>query len=126
MARGPDSDAYQQATALAREIREIVAGQLRELVVEGDQMGSRGELATRVQHVVTIEQQRAQAVGRQQQAREMGLPLAPSVEAEREALELLRDAVMGVAVAAGGWVAAMDFEQRRAHDRLSVATGADL
>lgn len=114
--RRSDSDAYQHASAVAREMRTVVATQLHDLVIESERMGSRGELAQQIQNVAGVDRQLAQAIGRQVQAREMGLPLAPSVEAEREARGLLRSAVMALGASCATWAAAMDFEVAKAHD----------
>lgn len=111
-----DSEEYQHATALARAVRAKVAGQLRDLLVEADRMGSRGDVAARITALVEVELQLRQAQGRQMQARELGLPLAPSVQAEREALTLLRSSAMSLAAACGGWAAAIDYAHEAAQD----------
>lgn len=111
--RRADTEEYIAASALAREVRQTVAEQLRELVIESDRMAGRGEVAARVQRVVDVERQIEQARGRQEQARLMGMPVAVHVAAEREWRGLLRDALMSASVACGAWVAAMDYQERR-------------
>lgn len=103
-----EPEEYATATEAARRTREGVAEQLRELVVEGDRMGSRGELTVRLQRLLEAERRIAEAKGRQQQAAENGSPVELHREAEREARGALRSAVMNLGVACGAWVAAMD------------------
>lgn len=114
--RRVDNEGYQRAATVARELREDVADQLHDLVVEREAMGSHGELIERVQHLGGVARQLQQARGRQEQAREMGLALAPSIEQEKEAWRLLRAAVMALGAACGAYATAMDFEDRRAVD----------
>lgn len=90
-----DPQAWVRATSAARGTREgaarEVAGQIAEqvaaLIVEGDIMGGRALLSTRVQQLVAAERR--------------GDPV------------VVRAAVIEVAVAAGAWVAALDFEPPR-------------
>ena len=110
--RSPESEGYLSAAADERRIRVRVAEQARDLIAERERIGSRGEFATRIEAVLRAEQQIAQAMGRQQQAQENGMPIAPHVDAELEGRVLLRQAAMEVAAAAAGWVVAMDFDRR--------------
>lgn len=108
-----EPEEFARATLSARGTREAVGNQLRELVIEGDRMGGRAELARRIQYLIEAERRIEQARGRQQQAAEEGLPQNAHAQAEREARSTQRAAVMSIAVAAGSWVAAMDFEASR-------------
>lgn len=112
-ARRLDSEEYTAATAVAREVRGVVAEQLAELVRSGDRMGSHTELHDRIAHVNFVLRRISEASGRHAQAREMGLPLAPAVRDLHEFRELLRDAVMQVGVSSATWVASMDYENAR-------------
>jgi hypothetical protein len=103
-----EPEEYASATEQARATREGVAQQVCALIVEGDRMGGRAETVLRIQRVVEAEQRIAEARGRQQQAKEEGLPVQRHVEAEKESRLALRSAVMGLSVAAGAWVAALD------------------
>jgi predicted amino acid dehydrogenase len=114
--RKAESDAYQHAERVARQVRISVAEQLAELLVDATGMGSRGELVLRLQNVVAAEKRIESAQGQQIQAREMGLPLRPGAEAEKDAKAALRQATMELAEACGCWVAAMDFELIRETD----------
>lgn len=108
------SETFQElVAAAARETRERVADQLHDLVLERSGVGSPGEFTAAVQHVGHVGRRLTEARGRQQQARELGLPLAPAVREEAEALELLRAAVARAGEAAGSWVVAMDLEAQR-------------
>lgn len=86
-----DPEEWARATKAARVQREAAAGevadrirkQVFELIVEGDLMGGRALVATRVRQIAEAER--------------------------REDEEALRAAVMELAVAAGMWVAALDF-----------------
>lgn len=113
-ARPQDTEEYLHAAAVAQDVRERVADQLHDLVIEAGALGSDGELARAVNRIGQAKRQLNEARGRQQQAREMGLPVAPHVTAEREALTLLRQSVMSCGAACGLWCAAMDFEHKRA------------
>lgn len=106
-----EPEEWANATLGARKTRADVADQVRELIVEGDRMGGRTEVATRISRLVDAERVIAEARGRQQQARENGLPMAEHYEAEKEGRASLRAAVMNLAVAAGSWVAALDHEE---------------
>jgi len=105
-----EPEEYATATQGARATREGVADQVRELIVEGDRMGGRAEVAQRIMRVVEAEQRIAEAKGRQQQAAEEGMPQHKHQIAEREGRSALRAAAMNLAVAAGAWVAALDHE----------------
>lgn len=113
-ARPQDTEEYQRAAAMAQEVRERVADQLHDLVIESGSLGSKDELAKAVERIGGAMRQVREAQGRQKQAREMGLPLGPHVTAEREARTLLRQSVMSCGAACGLWSAQMDFEQKRA------------
>lgn len=105
------ADDEQHAGAVtARAIRETVADQLHDLVIERDSMGSDVEFIKLVRQVGHTGRLISEARGRQLQARTMGLPLAPAVREEREALELLRATVMSCGAACGLWAAGMDLE----------------
>lgn len=106
-----EPEEWAKATGSARATRVEVADQVRELIVEGDRMGGRTEVAQRIMRVVEAEQRIAEAKGRQQQAAEEGMPKHAHAEAEREGRSALRAAAMNLAVAAGAWVAALDHEQ---------------
>lgn len=123
--RRQDIEEYVQAMALAREVRAEAAEQLRDLIIDSDRMGSRGEVAERIQLLVNVERRLSQAQGQEVQARDLGMPTAPSVEAQRELRSLRRETVMGLALAAAGWAAAMDLEQRRVPARSTRERGAD-
>lgn len=112
-ARKVDSEEYTRSQTVAREIRENVADQLHDLVIERDDFGSYDELAEKVRAVAGVGQRIREAKGRQKQAAELGLPLQPGVDAEREALEALRAAVMNLGAACGAWVTHLDFEKVR-------------
>lgn len=105
---------WASGTKQARLTREQIAGtisdQVRELIVEGDRMGGRAEVAQKITRVAEAERRIAEAQGRQQQAAELGLPLSEHVAAERDGRSALRAAVMNLSVAAGAWVAALDHE----------------
>lgn len=109
-----DHEEYAQAQAVAREIRETVGDQVHDLVVEREGLGTYEELINRVRHVGTVGQQLGHVRGQQRQHAEMGLAVQPLVVAERETLELLRSAAMGLAAAAASWVVALDVDARRA------------
>lgn len=123
--RRQDIEEYVQAMALAREVRAEAAEQLRDLIIDSDRMGSRGEVAERIQLLVNVERRLSQAQGQEVQARDLGMPTAPSVEAQRELRSLRRETVMGLALAAAGWAAAMDLEQRQVPARSTRERGAD-
>jgi hypothetical protein len=106
-------DPYQERSALIRHLREVVADQLHDLVVERETLGSDTELVRAVRHMSATAQHVIEARGRQKQAVEMGLPVTPAVAAEREALDALRQAVMSLGEACGAYVVKMDFEVRR-------------
>lgn len=106
-----EPEEYAAATAGARLTREQVADQVRELIVEGDRMGGRSEVALRIRRVAEAEQRIEQAQGRQQQAREEGLPVQTHREAEKEGRLALRAAAMSLGVAAASWAAALDHAQ---------------
>lgn len=103
-----EPEGWATATQSARGTRKSVADQVRALIVEGDRMGGRAELTVRLQRLIEAEGRIAEAIGRQQQAVEMGSPVQPHREAEVEGRAALRSAVMEIAVAAGAWVAALD------------------
>lgn len=105
-----EPEEWANATDAARATRAEVADQLRSLVVEADRMGSRGEMTAGLQRLLEAEQRIAEAVGRQQQAEEEGLPIQPHREAEKEGRMALRSAAMNIGVAAGTWVASLDHE----------------
>jgi hypothetical protein len=111
--RKKTDDPYGEVSALVRELRERVGDQLHDLVIEREQLGSQTELVRSIQHVGAVSKQVAQARGRQKQAQDMGLPVTPAVEEEREALSGLRQAVMSLGASCGAWVVQMDFEERR-------------
>lgn len=102
-----------EAEARLREVREAVADQLHDLVIERTGIGSKDELGRRVQLVVEARRRVLEAQGRQAQAQTFGNPVAPHMKAEREALELLRQTVMSLAEACGSYVVALDFEPIR-------------
>lgn len=118
-----EPEEYAKATLSARDTREKVADQLRELVIEGDRMGGRAEVALRVQGLVEAERKIAEAKGRQQQAAENGLAQQEHVEAEREGRSALRAAVMNLAVAAGSWASALDYEAMQPATRPAEPVG---
>lgn len=103
-----EPEEWATATESARETRARVADQLRELVIEGDQMGARAQLVERIRGCAEAERRIAEAQGRQQQAAEEGLPQHEHRMAEREGRETLRAALMNLAVTAASWVAAID------------------
>lgn len=86
-----DPDEWARATKAARAERERVAGEVADrirgqvfsLIVEGDMMGGRSLVATRLRQVAEAERRGDQAA--------------------------LRAAVMDLTVAGGSWVAALDF-----------------
>jgi hypothetical protein len=86
-----DPEEWARATAAARgqreltavEVAEVISTQVGELIVQGDAMGGRSRLAIALQAVAVAER--------------------------REDQDTLRAALMDVAVAAGTWVAALDF-----------------
>jgi hypothetical protein len=104
---------YVVADGLAREIRLRVAGDLRELVAEADRMGSLSEVGARIERVNYARRMIREAKGRQLQAREMGNPTWEHVKAAQEWCELLREAVMQLAVSCATWAAAMDLQEAR-------------
>lgn len=110
--RAPENEEYVTLTHMATTMRGVVAQQVRDLVRDRDRVGSRGELAMRIEQVIGAERQIAEALGRQQQAQVEGMALAPHVEAEEEARVLLRQAAMELSVAAASWAVAMDFAAR--------------
>lgn len=116
-----EAEEYAVGLASARRTREGVADQLRSLIVEGDRMGGREEVAMRIRHIVEAERRITEAMGRQQQAREEGLPVSGHVEAEREARRALRAAAMSLCVTSAGWVAALD----NVHSANGVDGGED-
>lgn len=99
--------------AAAREIRETVADQLHDLVIERDSFGSGEELTAGVRRMGEIARQVAEARGRQAQAREMGLPVSGAVTQERDALRMMRSAVVSLGASCGAYAAALDFDERR-------------
>lgn len=101
---------WAKATEAAREVRATVAAQLAELIISGDLMGGRGALTLRLQRLLEAESRVGTAQRARVHARQAGLPEAPAVRAEQEGREAIRAAVMEVAVCAGQWVAAIDFE----------------
>lgn len=109
-----DAEEYARATVQARRRREEtaanVAEQIRALIIEGDQMASRSVVAERIRQIVAAERKVDEARGRQAQAAENGMPVQCHRDAETESREVLRGAVMRLAVAAGAWVAALDAE----------------
>lgn len=110
-----EPEEWASATVGARRTRESVAEQVRALIIEGDRMGGRAEVAARIQRLVEAERLIAEAKGRQEQAAQEGLPAHEHAEAEREGRSALRAAVMSLSVAAGSWVAAIDHEQVASH-----------
>jgi hypothetical protein len=110
---GKVEEPYQERTALIRELREQVADQLHDLVVERERVGSDAEVVRAIRHVSATAGHVQEARGRQKQAVEMGLPVTPAVAQEREARDTLRHAVMSLGEACGAWVVQMDFEVRR-------------
>lgn len=114
-ARRIDSEQYVAATAVAREVRAVVAEQLAANVRDGDRMGSLEEVGGRIERVNFCLRQVREAEGRQKQkqARVMGLPMARPVADEQEFRELLREAVLELGVSCGSAVAAMDYEKAR-------------
>lgn len=106
-------DAHQEAQALAREIRACVADQFHDLVVEREGLGSLDEVLNRVRSILDAHKQMLEALGRQRQADEHGLPKAKHVQAEREARELLRATLLSCAEACGSVVVGLDFELRK-------------
>lgn len=111
--RRVDKEEYVAATAVAREMRGVVAEQLAELVREGDRMGNGTEVSGRIERVNFCLRRVAEAKGRQSRNRVMGMPVSSAVRDEAEFRELLRDAVMQLGVSCGSWVAAMDYEHAR-------------
>lgn len=103
-----EREEYASATQAARKTRERVADQVRELIVEGDRMGGRAEVASRIGYLLEAERRIAEAIGRQRQAAENGMPQQPHRHDELEAREALRSAVMSLSVACGAWAAGMD------------------
>jgi hypothetical protein len=99
-----------EATGRARRARELVAGQVAELVVEADRMGGRSEVSTRIIQVVEAEGRIGRAAGRLAQAQTEGMALSPALRAAEEGRASLRAAAMALAVAAAGWAAAIDLE----------------
>lgn len=110
-ARRVQTEEYLAADEAARNVRRVVAEQLSQLVVEADRMSGRGEFAQAVERLVGVERMIESARARQEQAYQLGMPIAPHVRSQQEGESLLRDAVMQCAVTCGGWVAAMDFDE---------------
>lgn len=122
--RRGDSELYKAANALASAARERVGVQLRDLVIERQGIGSSGEFVESVRQIGRVQKELIEAQGRQKQCRELGLPIAPHVEAEREARSLLRQIVMSTCQAGAAWVVAMDIEaQRHELDREQPRNG---
>lgn len=113
MSTATDGEPYAEAQVLLRQIRERVADDVHDLIVERQEVGSQGEMVEQVRQVGRVAQRIVQARGRQMQAREMGLPLAAAVRDEREGMEVLRSTVMTLAGVCAAWVIEMDFEARR-------------
>lgn len=118
-----EPEEWAAATEDARRTRAGVAEQVRDLIVEGDRMGGRGEMALRLQRVIEAEGRIEQARGQQKQAEEMGTPVQPHRDAEKEGRSALRSAVMGLSVAAASWVAALDHESVLAAKGRPAAVG---
>lgn len=114
MSATTEGDPYPHATALASELREDVADQLHDLVLEREEFGSEKEVVEKIHELGQLARRIAQARGQQRQALEMGLPRAPAVKREREARDLLRAAVLGLGASCGSWAVALDFEAREA------------
>lgn len=108
-----EPEEWQRATAAARETRDVVAGQVAELIVAGDQMGSAATVNVRLEAVREAARRQTMARTVLAKAREMSLPVGPAAEAVEEARMVLRAAVMELTVAGAAWVAAMDHEARR-------------
>lgn len=105
-----DGEAYARQQAVARDVRETVADQLHDLIVERQGVGSPGEVSERVNKIGEIARAIGEARGRQKQAREMGLAVAVHVRAEREGLSSLRQAVASLGEACGSWCVALDID----------------
>jgi hypothetical protein len=105
-----EPEEFALATQVARRTRERVADQVRELIVEGDRMGGRAEVAQRITRLIEAETRIKQAKARILQAAEHGLPQQPHRHDEAEGRDALRSAVMSLAVACGAWCAGMDHD----------------
>lgn len=105
-----EPEEWARATEAARDVRAVVAQQVAELILSGDKMGGRGGLTMRVRKILEAEGRIAAAKAGRQSARLSGLSEAPAMRAIEEGRDALRAAVMEVAVEAGQWVAALDFE----------------
>lgn len=103
-------EAFGEAMTKAREIREIVADQVHDLVIEREDFATYREVVQKVKQLGTIGRQMTEAHGRQEQAEEMGLSTAKAVRDERELRMLLRQSAMSLAASVASWVAGMDFE----------------
>jgi hypothetical protein len=106
-------DPYIERSVLIGSLREAVADQLHDLVVERETLGSQSEVVRMIRELTAAAQRVLEARGRQHQAEEMDLPVTPWVQAEREALGVLRHAALSLGGACGAWVVQMDFKQRR-------------
>lgn len=115
-ARKVDSEAYAHAQEVLREVRELVADQLHDLIVERQGVGSQSEVTERVQQIGRIAKKIREAQGRQIQAADLGAPIGPHRRAEMDGWALLRQTVASLAEACGSWCVALDIEARKASD----------
>lgn len=105
-----EPEEWARATEAAREVRAAIAGQVAELIVSGDKMGSRGELTMRLEKLLIAENRLQTAQRARVHARQSGVSEEPARRAVAEGHETIRAAVMDIAVVAAQWVAALDFE----------------
>lgn len=105
-----EPEEWARATEAAREVRAAVAGQVAELIVSGDKMGSRGELTLRLEKLLIAESRLETARRARIHARQSGVSEAPARRAVEEGRETIRAAVMDIAVVAAQWVAALDYD----------------
>jgi hypothetical protein len=119
--RRTDSEEFGRLQAAAREIRETVADQLHDLVIERDSFANDDEVTAGVRQIGEIAKLLREARGRQAQAREMGLPVSGAVSQEQDALRMLRSAVVSLGASCGAFAARLDFESRRAELEAAAA-----
>lgn len=108
-----EPEEWAAATETAREVRAATAHQVEELIIAGDVMGSRGALTARLEKLLEAESREATAKRARRHARLAGISEVAALRAEQEAQAAVRAAVMDIAVAAGQWAAAIDFQGRQ-------------